>query len=78
MYLDVSNVYELINYAVTDTTLVLGANTTLTKAMSIFETVSKSRGFKYLTQMRMHLDLVAHIPVRNVSFFIPRQISSNT
>lgn len=65
--MDISSVSELTGYDFSNNQLVLGANITLTKAMSIFDSLSTKNGFQYLEQMRYHIDLVAHIPVRNVS-----------
>lgn len=65
--MDITNVAELIGYTIENNTLILGANTTLTSTMTIFDSLSKRRGFAYLAQMSDHLDLVAHVPVRNVS-----------
>lgn len=65
--MDITKVVELTSIKQTSNTLVLGANTTITKAMDIFTSVSTIKGFRYLARVRDHLDLVAHIAVRNVS-----------
>lgn len=67
LYIDVSRVAELTSFTFNNNVLTLGANTSLTNTMLIFESLSKSTGFKYLSQMRDHLDLVATVPARNVS-----------
>lgn len=51
-------------------TLTLGANVTLSTVKSTFEKYADSPGFKYLKGLADHIDLVASIPIRNVSFFI--------
>lgn len=47
--------------------LELGGATTLTETIEIFNDISsKNDGFKYLKELAKHIDLVAHVPVRNV------------
>jgi hypothetical protein len=65
--IDISAVQEIKGYYF-DQNLVIGAGTSLTNLMEIFSTVAKERTeFAYLQKLYEHLDLVAHIPVRNVS-----------
>ncbi|XP_068627552.1 uncharacterized protein [Battus philenor] len=64
--IDISSVESL-----RDTTragnLVIGSGTTLTEAMKEFKSYSKmNQDFHYLEQFYQHLDLVAHVPVRNI------------
>lgn len=67
--IDVSPVADLKGYYF-DQNLVFGAGTTLTDLMELFKTVAKERAeFQYLEKLYEHLDLVANIPVRNVSFY---------
>lgn len=58
---------ELTTFTFTNNRLTIGANTTLTNAMVIFESLSKKSGFAYLNEIKNHIDLVASVPVRNVS-----------
>lgn len=59
---------ELRSYYM-DVNLVLGANMTLTDTINLFSELSKSNDdFWYLNILRRHLEQVAHIPVRNVSY----------
>lgn len=67
LFVDITKVYELINFTINNNVLILGANTTLTNTMEIFESLSKTTGFDYLSTIREHLDLVAHVAIRNVS-----------
>lgn len=67
MYIDISEVVELITYEVDKNTVILGAGITLNQAMNIFDSLSNRKGFAYMNQMREHVDLIAHVPVRNVS-----------
>ncbi|CAG4961688.1 unnamed protein product [Colias eurytheme] len=64
--IDISEVTSLKQYDF-DQNLILGANITLEDCITIFKNEAKSRDdFTYLEQMRKHLDLVAHIPVRRI------------
>lgn len=65
--IDIQPVEELKGYYI-DQNLVVGAGTTLTNFMDILQTLAHQREeFSYLLKLYEHLDLVAHIPVRNVS-----------
>ncbi|EFA13013.1 xanthine dehydrogenase/oxidase [Tribolium castaneum] len=67
VYIDVNSVPELKVQEVKDTTFVLGAGTSLTTAMELFNQVGdKNSQFSYLKQLANHIDLVANVPVRNV------------
>lgn len=51
-----------------DVNLILGAGMPLTEMMELFLKISsENEDFSYLKQFYDHVDLVAHIPVRNVS-----------
>ncbi|XP_052749009.1 uncharacterized protein LOC113513039 [Galleria mellonella] len=64
--IDVSAIQEIKGHYI-DQNLVVGAGTTLTDLMDIFKTVSHDQEeFAYLYKLYEHLDLVAHIPVRNI------------
>lgn len=68
VYVDITQVFELTTIMVKTDSLILGANISLTQVMDIFDHVSsKNPGFKYLKQMREHLNLIANVPVRNVN-----------
>nr|QLI62141.1 aldehyde oxidase 10 [Streltzoviella insularis] len=63
---DIFNVQELKGYLL-DVNLVLGAGMTLTDMMDLFLTLSmENSDFSYLKEFYDHIDLVAHIPVRNI------------
>lgn len=66
--IDISSI-EALKDAVPDANLVIGAGTTLTELMGIFQRWSTKSDFSYLAELYKHLDLVAHVPVRNVSNF---------
>ncbi|KAK9496478.1 hypothetical protein O3M35_013241 [Rhynocoris fuscipes] len=68
VYIDISDVGELKNYAVYNTHLELGANMTLTETMELFRNLSKQNPllYGYTNVLADHIDLVANVPVRNV------------
>jgi xanthine dehydrogenase/oxidase len=67
IYVDVTSIPELKVNEFVDDTYVLGANTSLTAAMEIFNQVGdENPQFSYFKQLASHLDLVANVPVRNV------------
>lgn len=48
--------------------LVLGSTMTLNEVIDVLENVgNKDIYYKYLLQMRRHFDLIAHVPLRDVS-----------
>ncbi|KAJ8719963.1 hypothetical protein PYW07_012006 [Mythimna separata] len=63
--IDVSTLAELrtVTY---DQNLIVGAGTTLTEFLNILKEASTHEYFSYLSKVHFHVDLVAHIPVRNV------------
>ncbi|XP_063828787.1 uncharacterized protein LOC135078132 [Ostrinia nubilalis] len=64
--IDISPIQEIKGYYI-DQNLVVGAGTTLSDLMEIFDHISKTNmDFAYLQKLYEHLDLVAHIPVRNI------------
>ncbi|XP_022826959.1 probable aldehyde oxidase gad-3 [Spodoptera litura] len=64
--IDIQPIKELKGYYL-DQNLVVGAGITLTDLMKLFKKVSKAHEeFQYLFKLYEHLDLVAHIPVRNI------------
>lgn len=49
----------------------MGAGISLTELMSVFEKISsENEDFSYLKEFHDHIDLVAHIPIRNVSILV--------
>lgn len=69
-YIDVNSIMELSLHSINDSSLILGANISLTEAMEIFEKAAKQPGFEYCQQLWNHFDLIANVPVRNVSIFL--------
>ncbi|XP_026331869.1 probable aldehyde oxidase 4 [Hyposmocoma kahamanoa] len=63
--IDIFNVAVLKEYSM-DVNLILGAGMPLTEMMELFLKISgENEEFSYLKQFYDHMDLVAHIPVRN-------------
>lgn len=50
--------------------LVIGANVNLTETMDILTKASTTTGFEYCKHLVKHIDLIANVPVRNVSIEI--------
>ncbi|KAI8427486.1 hypothetical protein MSG28_002019 [Choristoneura fumiferana] len=72
--IDIAPVLELKTHFI-DQNLVLGAATTLTDTIDLFYKLSKTNEeFRYLAKLAEHLELVAHIPVRNI---MPRAQSAH-
>ena len=65
--IDIFNVVELKGHSI-DVNLIVGAGMPLSEMMELFLKISKTNeDFSYLKILYDHMDLVAHIPVRNVS-----------
>lgn len=67
MIIDINDIPDLRVVNKTSTSLVIGGNVSLTVAMEMFEKYSKSADFEYLQHLAKHIDLIASVPVRNVS-----------
>lgn len=66
-FIDINALPELHHHEVSADSLVLGANLSLSETMDIFEKVQKQKGFEYCAKLWKHFDLIANVPVRNVS-----------
>lgn len=66
MFIDVTGVEDLRMHIVAET-LCIGANVNLTETMDILTEASKKHGYEYCEHMVKHIDLIANVPVRNVS-----------
>ncbi|XP_066250858.1 xanthine dehydrogenase/oxidase-like [Euwallacea similis] len=67
VYIDVTGVLELTTFMAQKDSLILGGNMSLTNTMEIFRNTSKKNSkFVYLDGLARHIDLVAHVPVRNI------------
>lgn len=72
--IDVTHVPELRRNDM-DQNLRVGAALTMTELMDIFKATADKDGFSYLTKLYDHVDLVAHIPLRNVSVSITLRVN---
>lgn len=69
-FIDINSIPELHDYKLSTGSLRLGGNLSLTETMAIFEKAAKSKGFEYCNKLWKHFDLIANVPVRNVSHVI--------
>ncbi|XP_064073213.1 xanthine dehydrogenase-like [Vanessa tameamea] len=76
LLIDVTGISELKGFYV-DQNLVIGAGNTLTDVMKIFKTVSATEYFNYLIGLNDHLQLVAHLAVRNLATIAGNLILKN-
>lgn len=68
-YINVGNVVQLHSIVEAGGTVVLGANNSLTDTMEFFykKATQEPQQFGYLKSLADHIDLIANVPVRNVS-----------
>lgn len=66
-FVDVNMVPELKQHSIDSQHLLLGANVSLTDAMQVFQQAKLRAGFEYCDQLWQHFNLIANVPVRNVS-----------
>nr|BAR64771.1 aldehyde oxidase [Ostrinia furnacalis] len=64
IFIDISSI-EALKDNLIDVNLVIGAGTTLTELISVFRSRSSHNDFSYMKDFVEHLELVAHVPVRN-------------
>lgn len=65
-FIDINGIEELRGHAI-GKELVIGGNVNLTETMDILREASKLAGFEYCSHLVDHIDLIANVPVRNVS-----------
>lgn len=67
-FIDVNSVPELHKISSRRSKLTIGANVSLNEAMDILESVAADKSdFSYCRELAKHIDLVATVPIRNVS-----------
>lgn len=66
IFIDISGVEALRSHSI-GSEIVLGGNISLTETMDILTNVSNKSGFEYTKHLVHHIDLIANVPVRNVS-----------
>lgn len=69
IFIDINNIPELHAFDVGDV-LTIGGNVTLANTIRIFRDVQSTDGFEYCKRLADHFELVANVPVRNVSLNI--------
>lgn len=70
VFIDIKDIPELHVIIADEKTLTFGGNVSLTDFMETLDRVSSQFEFySYCKQMADHIDLVAHVPVRNVSTY---------
>lgn len=68
LYIDINGVSELRKHII-NSNIILGANINLTETMLYLTEYGKVKGFEYVLELVKHIDLIANVPVRNVSSF---------
>lgn len=67
IYVDITNVKELLSYNIKSSCFEIGAGTALKDAIDIFNKMgNEHKKFQYLTKIADHISLIANVPVRNV------------
>jgi xanthine dehydrogenase/oxidase len=67
IYIDVQDIPQLKSYS-TEPTLTLGGNVSLNDCIKLFKSLSKKNSsYAYTSVLASHIDLIANVPVRNVS-----------
>lgn len=69
-FIDIKAIADLKKYNLGIDKLKLGANLSLTETMDVFKKASGKSGFEYCEQLWKHFDLIANVPVRNVSIIL--------
>lgn len=68
VFIDITGVETLRSHTKNRSELILGGNNSLTETMEILTDASNQPGFEYCKYLVEHIDLIANVPVRNVSF----------
>lgn len=66
-FIDVNMVPELQQHSIEAQQLLLGSNLSLTETMQILQQAKTHNGFEYCEKLWQHFNLIANLPVRNVS-----------
>lgn len=71
MFIDIKAIQELHLINANESSLSFGGNVSLTELMeTLHEIGQKFEYYSYATHVANHIDLVASVPVRNVSIYI--------
>lgn len=68
VFIDVNAVPELHAHVQAATTLKIGGNVCIRETMQILRKAALQRGFEYCEHLAEHMDKMANVGVRNVSF----------
>ncbi|CAL1679573.1 unnamed protein product [Lasius platythorax] len=66
LHIDINDIPDLRRIEMSNKSLTLGGNISLTVAMETFRKYSSEAGFKHLRHLARHIDLIASVPVRNI------------
>lgn len=66
IFIDITRVEALRSHSI-GSIVTLGGSMSLTETMDIFKKASMRSGFNYLKYLVDHIDLIANVPVRNVT-----------
>lgn len=70
MFIDITPIQELYVVEQTADSLTLGGSVSISETIEAMRAASNLVGFEYFQHLVDHLELVANVPVRNVSDFI--------
>lgn len=73
IFIDISGVEKLRSHSI-GSEITLGGNVSLTETMEILTNASHKSGFEYAKNLVHHIDLIANVPVRNVSISSTRTV----
>lgn len=70
VFIDIKNIPELRSHTLNDDCLIIGGGVTLTETMNILSKTAEMEGFEYFEHVVKHIDVIANVPVRNVSIVV--------
>lgn len=77
-FVDINGIADLQTHKLSTEKLSLGANLSLTETMDIYKDAADQPGFEYCLELWRNFDLIANVPVRNVSnYFMKTDLGIN-
>lgn len=67
VFIDITDVTELRTHSISDEAIIIGGGVSLTETIQILQKATATPGFEYCEHLVKHIDLIANVPVRNVS-----------
>lgn len=67
VFIDITGIPDLRSHSISEEAVVIGGGVSLTETMEILTRATKTPGFEYCEHLVKHIDLIANVPVRNVS-----------